>query len=323
MLNVPSTYTDFSDLTSLRREARGEDQTRALEMAAQQFEALFTQMMLKTMRDAGGLEGLFDNEHTRLYQDMHDKQLSLHLSQSANGIGLAQVLVQQLQMSLPATDTTTAERQTFAAPLRGHTTFQRHPEPQVQVSAIALSLNPGSESVEAYPASNTFESPQQFVRAIWPYAQQAADALGVEPRAIVAQAALETGWGRAVIRHTDGRSSYNLFNIKADHRWDGDRVGKMTLEYRDGVADKEHALFRSYDSFGDSFADYVDFLQNSPRYRQALQAGSDAGLFAERLQQAGYATDPNYADKIKRIVDGVHINDTLAEMGIELNSGAA
>ena len=129
---------------------------------------------------------------------------------------------------------------------------------------------------------------------------------------LIAQAALETGWGKAVTRHDDGSSSYNLFNIKADRRWDGPSVTKQTLEYRNGIAGREQAQFRAYDSFADSFNDYVDFITRQPRYQQALQHGGDAATFADELQRAGYATDPAYARKIKRIMDGPFMQSALA-----------
>lgn len=297
-------YTDFQGLADLRREA-GANSPEALEKVAQQFEALFTQMMLKSMRDAGAGEGLFDNDQTRLYQDMYDKQLSLSLSDGGNGMGLAKLLVQQLSASVPQLHAGTGrggEAVNAAAhgvPERGNSTF---------------SLSGKSEISAAQNAAEPqqFDDPEQFVATLWPHAREAGDRLGVDPKALLAQAALETGWGKAVIRKADGNSSFNLFNIKADHRWQGGQVGKVTLEYRDGVAVKEQASFRAYDSYAQSFADYTDFLQRHPRYRDALKAGTDTGVFAERLQEAGYATDPNYAGKIKRIVNSDLLADALS-----------
>ena len=144
-----------------------------------------------------------------------------------------------------------------------------------------------------------------------PYAEKAAERLGVDAKALLAQAALETGWGKAVICHPDGTSSNNLFNIKADGRWDGERVAKQTLEYRQGVAAKEMAQFRSYSSLEESFNDYADFLTGSPRYADALKQGGDSAAYVEALQEAGYATDPAYAEKIKRIMG----SEKIAVMG--------
>ncbi|MCK5386743.1 MAG: flagellar assembly peptidoglycan hydrolase FlgJ, partial [Gammaproteobacteria bacterium] len=158
-----------------------------------------------------------------------------------------------------------------------------------------------------------FNSPEEFTQHILPYAQKAAKELGVSPLVLVSQAALETGWGKAVTRHQDGSSSFNLFNIKADNRWDGDRVIKSTLEYDNGLAKYEKASFRSYDSYADSFDDYVDFLRTNSRYGHALRNQGNDKLFIQDLHKAGYATDPNYADKVLNILqrDSMQVNTTL------------
>lgn len=303
-LQNASVYTDFQGVAALRREA-GENSPQALEKVARQFEAMFMQMMLKSMRDAGIEEGgLFDNDQTRLYQDMYDKQLSLSLSESGNGIGLAEAMVRQLRASVPQLGESGQGMETsMAVPQRGSGSFSLQ-----QPEAVS--------PLENEPAR--FESPEQFVAHLWPHAKQAGEKLGVDPRAIMAQAALETGWGKAVISRPDGSSSYNLFNIKADHRWDGECVGKLTLEYRDGVAAKEQASFRAYGSWAESFDDYAAFLSENGRYRDALQAGSDGNAFAERLQDAGYATDPAYASKIKRILNN-EIVAKVAQEGVALS----
>ncbi len=317
---TPSSYTDFSDLAALRKGAKGENSLEALEQTAQQFEAIFVQMMLKSMRDAGGGEGgLFDNDHSRLYQDMFDKELSLSMSQADNGIGLAKVLVQQLKAAIPELNQASEQGgqgavgglqpQNFSVPPRGQQHFSRQEtkEPVAEAEQSGKAMPP-----VAAPAR--FDSPEDFVTRLWPHAVDAARELNVDPRAIIAQAALETGWGKSVIRHEDGTSSHNLFNIKADHRWDGDKVNIQTLEYRDGVAAKERAWFRAYDSFEESFADYVGFLRANPRYQHALESGPDIAVFSERLQQAGYATDPAYASKIQRIADGEIIGSAVTEL---------
>jgi peptidoglycan hydrolase FlgJ len=306
-LQSGSNYVDMQELTALRREA-GKHPSQALEKVAQQFEALFMQMMLKSMRDAGGEEnGLFDNDQTRLYQDMYDKQLSLSLSETGNGMGLAKLLVQQLQKTLPQQGDE-AEQQSDgvvldeSVPARSRYTFTQA-VPGVNAHGAAIQTEP------------RFDSPESFINALLPHAQKAGEELGIDPRAILAQAALETGWGKSVIRHADGRSSYNLFNIKAGSRWQGEQVGRQTLEYRNGVTVREQASFRSYGSLEECFADYTSFLQNSGRYRYALEHGGDGNQFAEQLQKAGYATDPAYAGKIKRILN----SDLLVQAGEGLN----
>ena len=305
-LQNSNSYVDMQQLTALRREA-GRDPSQALEKVAKQFEALFIQMMLKSMRDAGADEnGLFENDQTRLYQDMYDKQISLNLSDSGNGMGLAKLLVQQLQKTMPqqpgeAGEKTAPVDPERAVPARSDYRFTR------QLPAVERSA--------AKAAEVNFDSPESFIEALLPHAQRAGEALGVDPRAILAQAALETGWGKSIIRHADGSSSYNLFNIKAGSRWQGEQVGKQTLEYRNGVTVREQASFRSYASLEECFVDYTAFLQNSGRYRDALEHGGDGSQFAEQLQKAGYATDPAYAGKIKRILN----SDLLVQAGEGLN----
>ncbi|HCW90173.1 MAG TPA: flagellar assembly peptidoglycan hydrolase FlgJ, partial [Marinobacter sp.] len=149
-----------------------------------------------------------------------------------------------------------------------------------------------------------FESPAQFVSSLMPVARQIAGESGVSPRLLVAQAALETGWGRHMIEGDGGQPSHNLFGIKADHRWQGDSVNIATTEYREGIPMSERAAFRAYPDYQSSFRDYVDFLESNPRYRAALESADNPDQFAEQLQKAGYATDPDYAAKIRRIMNG-------------------
>lgn len=294
-----SVYTDFNGLAALRHQAQT-DKSGALRQVAEQFEALFMQMMLKSMRDAKLGEGLFDSAQSEQYRDMLDSQLSLNLSKG-RGLGLADVIVRQLGGEGP---------QRPSSEVRGSFVPR---SPDAAVNTTVEVVKPASESVEASIVSvpraeesldvpDYSESPATFVRHILPYARQAASLLGLGPEVLIAQAALETGWGQGVIRDATGESSHNLFNIKADSRWEGPVVAKRTLEYVDGVAVQERAHFRRYESPVQSFQDYVAFLQTSPRYQEALQHDGDAERFVEGLQSAGYATDPNYAKKIKEIL---------------------
>lgn len=145
-----------------------------------------------------------------------------------------------------------------------------------------------------------FDSPEEFVAAMLPMAEQAAQRLGVDPKYLVAQAALETGWGKRMQRSAGGESSYNLFGIKS-HGWQGRSANASTTEYINGRFVKQNDSFRKYDSFAHSFNDYVNFLQQNPRYEKALQAAGNAENYVRELQRAGYATDPDYAAKISRI----------------------
>ena len=192
---------------------------------------------------------------------------------------------------------------------------------QVQATGAAV---PAADAAAATEAAAGFapRSPEQFVAKIWHHAQAAARELGVDARALVAQAALETGWGRKQIQRGDGDSAHNLFGIKATG-WKGERVSSGTHEYVNGVRVSEKAEFRAYASPAESFADYVRMLKNNPRYRQALQSGGDVRRFAQALQNAGYATDPSYAAKIAAIANGPTIGRAVdAIAGIAARTGA-
>ncbi|MDV5860928.1 flagellar assembly peptidoglycan hydrolase FlgJ [Pseudomonas mendocina] len=162
------------------------------------------------------------------------------------------------------------------------------------------------------PGKAAFSSPQEFVATMLPMAQAAAEKIGVDPRYLVAQAALETGWGKSIIRTRDGESSHNLFGIKSHGSWDGESARVLTTEYKGGKAVKEAASFRAYDSYAQSFEDYVSFLQNNGRYEKALNSTENPERFVKELQQAGYATDPNYARKISQIARKMQTYQTIA-----------
>ncbi len=305
-------YTDFQGLTRLRAQARA-NSPEALRATAQQFEALFTQMVLKSMRQASLGEGIFDSAQSDLYRDMLDQQMSLHLSKG-KGIGLADVIVKQLSARVGTAAPGAAQAlATKAVPA---------PAAQPVVPRVSNRAQPSAngEPAAAGKAGDPWaRTPETFVRALWPHAQRAGRALGVAPEALLAQAALETGWGQSVITRADGRPSYNLFNIKADERWNGERLAVGTLEYENGVAVRKRAAFRAYNSYTEGFADYVNFLRANPRYRDALAQGRDPVAYASALQDAGYATDPAYAAKIRRILDG----DVMARAGIKFSGGGS
>ncbi len=165
-------------------------------------------------------------------------------------------------------------------------------------------------------------TPEGFVAQVWPHAQAAAAELGVDPRMLVAQAALETGWGRSVMRGADGQPSHNVFGIKATGGWQGSEVKQSTFEFRDGVMQRERAAFRAYGSVAESFADYVRLVRDNPRYGEALQAGNDGPKFADALARAGYATDPQYAAKLKAIADGPTLRRALAQLPLAATQDA-
>ena len=297
-------YTQFSGLAEMKYLAKQEPE-KALEQVAKQFEGVFLQMMLKSMRDASFGDPLFDNDNSDLYRDMFDKQISLNMTEQ-KGVGLAEALVRQMSSFIPSTSAANADQEsTKEKPALPASGAQILPLKPLQRQAIAAPAMPLSVS--------DFKSPQDFVRHLWPHAQQAADELDVDPGILIAQAALETGWGKAVSRDAVGTSSHNLFNIKADSRWDGPAVTVNTLEYEDGVARRETARFRAYDSYADSFNDYVNFLKSNSRYQDALGA-NDANEFVKELHAAGYATDPRYADKIMNIADRDSFRSHVAQV---------
>ncbi len=330
----------------LRYRQVGEEQKKALRKVANQFETVFLQLALKSMRDANKVmaSGLLNNSQSEMYQDMYDKQITMDMSRK--GVGLADMIVQQLseQKPLPA-----SQASQFTMPSRPQVEasgIEKSPEkfadlpspfgamsidklkvmfsgsqpvapslaelsknltaPKPILASSATDKTPVDEIRNAQQVSEIPKGAQDhktyFVQTMWKYAQRAATILGGDPRVILAQAALETNWGRQVAKHSNGDSSNNLFGIKADSRWLKDKVIAGTFEVRDGVARKEKASFRSYQSAGESFTDYVDFLKSNKRYRGALQQAADPKAFAHALQKAGYATDPNYANKILNIM---------------------
>lgn len=305
-------YTEFSGLNALKAQARTDKQA-ALREVAKQFEGLFMTEMLKSMRKAGDVfaEGNYLNsQQSEFYRDMFDNQLSLTLS-SNQGLGLTETLVRQLSRQIPGMtasgDPEGSRRLTLADYDRSLPVLSRElPQRLEVVNQVADSAVPAMADtpVKADGLPLQFDSPEQFVGHLLPMAEQAASGTGIDPRLMVAQAALETGWGKHMIEGEGGAPSHNLFGIKADQRWVGPAVSITTSEYREGVRVSEQAAFRAYPDYQASFQDYVSFLEANPRYRQVLAAADDPELFAQRLQEAGYATDPNYANKIRRIMNG-------------------
>jgi len=264
-----SFFADPKALGALKSDAKAQDPA-ALKEVARQFESLFTQMLLKSMRETNKTFGdsLFGSDQTDFYQDMFDSQLAVHLSQG-KGLGLADMLVQQL---------------------------------------AGVGQSTGANAASAPPSASAKHEPvaaskTDFIRTMWPHAQKAAQELGVDPHALLAQAALETGWGKAVPCNAAGECSFNLFGIKAGGQWSGATVNVPTLEFEQGIPVRKVERFRSYDSPADSFSDYARLIRNNPRYENALGAGTNIASFASALQQGGYATDPEYARKLVAVAN--------------------
>ncbi len=276
---------DVQSLGALRAQAKTAPDA-ALGKAASQFEALFIQMLLKSMRDSLPQEGVLDSEATRTYTSMFDQQLATSLS-SKGGLGLADMLAKQLRAAggvpgLNALDPASPGSDPGLV------------NPFNTREGYGDSARPLKES--AAPARV-----RDFVEKVGTEAIAASRETGVPARFIAAQAALESNWGRNEIRGSDGTLSYNLFGIKAGRGWNGKTVSAVTTEYVNGAPTKTTEKFRAYDSYSEAFLDYAQLLKT--RYKGAVAAGDDVSRFAQGLQRGGYATDPHYAEKIASIVN--------------------
>lgn len=296
----------YSDLSALKGISNGDKSPESLRAVAQQFESIFVKMMLDSMRDANavfGEDNYLQSSETEFYQDMLDNQLSVSLSKG-KGIGLADVIYEQLNRYSSGRERVESLDQSGLQDPRQAAMPSINPQVLAaqRDGSFKESSDDAKKPLHVSPNSPVFDSPQAFVESLTPLASQIGASMGVDHKALIAQAALETGWGKHISQDSRGKSSFNLFNIKADHRWAGDTVTVSTLEYRDGVAVREKASFRAYNSFEESFADYLNFISQSPRYQQALQRGGNGHDYAQALQEAGYATDPAYADKISHIL---------------------
>jgi flagellar protein FlgJ len=317
MLPSSNAQTDLAlDLNSLNRlrSMSQRDQGGALEQAAKQFEALFIHMMLKGARDASLGDPLFGSNRMDFYNDMFDQQLSLTMAQSGQ-TGIGDMLVKQLQGTVGSQaggDKTAQDAgvQESAKPFRR---FLGAPKP-IQLPKNAAGETQSGSRTEKADDNLVFESPSDFIEKLRPHAEAAAAKLGVNPQVLLAQAALETGWGKYVSRDSQGKSSFNLFNIKAGSDWAGKTLGMNTLEYINGGFVKENATFRAYDGFADSFQDYVDFLKSNPRYGDVIAQANGDIAFAKALQGAGYATDPDYAGKITRVLHSTAMAEAFGKL---------
>tara|TARA_R110002126_G_scaffold10245_69_gene46723 strand:- start:1309 stop:2394 length:1086 start_codon:yes stop_codon:yes gene_type:complete len=359
-MSLTKTQVSYHDVNSLQniKTAAKSDEKAGLRQAAEQFEAIFMSMLLTSMRKANSAfeaEGMMNSQTTEFYRDMHDSQLSTDLAQKG-ALGLADLLVQQLdptaginrpgksqELNMPGSasfnplperpdtgktlqnsDLSTGVRQTLQAISALPAQSPEHAD-----SKRAAELSASKASATAQPAADwQISSPQEFVRKLLPAAKQAAKALGLDPMAMIAQAALETGWGQRMIKTAKGDNSFNLFGIKAHNNWQGDSAVVDTLEFRGGIAQKEQARFRAYGSPEQSLQDYASFITDNPRYQQALKFTAEPAAYFNELQAAGYATDPAYAQKIMAVYQSPAfdlVRDELSaaqETAQDFNNGA-
>jgi flagellar protein FlgJ len=398
----------YSDLNRLNQLKVGDKNSEGnMRKVAQEFESLFLSEMLKSMRSATealGKDNPLNTPAAKQYQEMYDQQLAVSMSREGGGIGLADVLMRQMQKNKPV-DAQAATLQGPAAPEKkvdvptriaagtlpegplGRSngqrplwayrvaTTDRASDPTAHANDMALmnqrriavpskltdrllaGIVPGADAtntakaaplrnsaaddnvinsaarnlaapsgrMQVYgravaqpplaPAKKAFSSQDEFVATMLPMAKQAAERIGVDPRYLVAQAALETGWGKSVMRAQDGTSSHNLFGIKAGQSWQGGQARAITSEFRNGEMVKETAQFRSYDSYQDSFHDLVTLLQSNDRYQEVLKSADNPEQFVRELQKAGYATDPDYASKISQIAKTMNSYQNYAAAG--------
>ena len=258
---------DAQGLEQLRAQAR-QSPDQALKAVAQQFESVFLNMILKSMREATPQDGMFDSEQTKMFTGMLDQQLAQNMA--SRGVGLADIMVRQL---------------------RGG------------VAEAADALSP----VGVLPSAHNGTAQQNFISRMLPFASQASRNSGVPPQLMLGQAALESGWGKREIRMADGSNSFNLFGIKAGGGWNGKVAEVMTTEYENGIAHKQVEKFRAYASYAEAFRDYAALIGSNPRYADVLQQNGDVAGMTQAMQKAGYATDPNYADKLARVMEMLNI----------------
>lgn len=256
------------------RASAARDPKAAIREAAKQFEGLFMQQLMKSMRDASMASGMLENGGTQLGTEMLDKEFSTKMTGLPGG--LADAIARQLERQMGAV------------------------APAAVAAPAAAAAAPGTAGPKEAKLS---QGQADFVRTHAAAAREASAQTGIPAEFMVAQAAHESGWGRQEIRHADGSPAHNLFGIKAGAGWKGKVAEITTTEYVDGQARKVSAKFRAYDSYAESFRDYAQLMKNSPRYGQVVASASTAQGFAQGLQRAGYATDPGYADKLTRVIN--------------------
>jgi flagellar protein FlgJ len=312
-----ASYADFNSLRALKTKAI-QDEGAALVQVARQFEQIFMDMMLKNMRAANEAfsseDSPLSSSDVKFYQEMYDGQITSNLSNAKSSLGLTDLIVKQLsghkQLLTPTEMKMPNEVRAYKVSVEKQEAKLIFDMAARRVSsrsyqAVDTLVNKISETKEV-PVVHTeeglshFDSPRDFVEKLLPLAKIAAKKMNLNPRVLIAQAALETGWGKFVSKGEDGVNSKNLFNIKANN-WKGDKVSITTHEYRDGVKLKITDNFKAYDSFEDSFDDYVKLITTSSRYNNAINVTDDPVKYLEELQKAGYATDPLYASKIQDI----------------------
>ena len=282
---TPASLNLAGGLENLRIKAE-RDPKGAVREAAKQFETMFTQQLLKSMRDSTMNADMMDNEGTKMGTEMLDSQWASKIAGQPGG--LSDVIARQLERQMGITQGVTAK----------------------PASANPTPIDPLHPDA---PISLPQKAAASFIQAHTDAAAAAEKTSGIPATFMIAQAAHETGWGRKEIKNADGTNSFNLFGIKAGPNWKGATTETTTTEYIGGRAHKVTQTFRAYASYAESFADYANTMKNSPRYAAVVAAGNDANGFAKGLQKAGYATDPSYAAKLAKMIHMTErVQQTLA-----------
>jgi flagellar protein FlgJ len=268
------------------------------------------------MRDATPQDGLLSSDSSRFYTSLLDQQMAQNMASNGNGVGFARLIEQQLGRNLSNPSDSKSPLPVPANPAGNDLPLAVSDNRHLQYQPVLSNL-PTSADYAALPApvpvataTESSGTAKDFVSRVWPNAVEASRSTGVPPQFLVAHSALESGWGKSEIKRADGSTSYNLFGIKAGKSWSGASVEATTTEYINGQPQKVVERFRAYSSYEECFRDYANLLRSNPRYSGVI-GSQDGTEFARRLQQAGYATDPMYAEKLSRIINGPTLRQAL------------
>ncbi len=343
---------DIRGLDQLRQLSNKDDasQQQALEAAARQFESIFNQMWVGSMRQANeslAPDSPLNSRYSQFYQGMLDEQMTSGMASPGGNSSLSKLIVKQFTQ--PVTTQDASQPRQLKMPEERVPVMHRFarwedprttqtPESGADIASLKNAQNVASEkdrdlvssgvaAAERFVArlakmesnfqrpsvtgtgNGAFSSPEEFVRQLLPAARQVAKQIGLSPVALLAQAALETGWGKRMIPSADGSPSRNLFGVKAGSQWRGASTQVNSLEYENGQAVMRKSAFRRYDSFVQSMQDYVDLIGTHERYGKAREVANDPEAYFDALQQAGYATDPQYAKKLKQVLHSDALKD--------------
>ena len=297
---------DANSLNNLKVSAKDKS-PESIKEVAKQFEAVFINMVMKSMRAATPQDGIFDNEQSKTFTAMLDQQLSNNLAEK--GVGLAEILARQLtrgnnssamEQAISGDDSPSLKSPMGLNPYGPSLLKDIGYASPTAAPAITAPVQPATQT----PAHLTGKA-AEFHQRLASHATKASQDTGMPANYMLGQAALETGWGRKEITGRDGSNSHNLFGIKATGGWKGKTVEIITTEYIDGVKQKRLEKFRAYDSYADSFKDFANLIQNNPRYQSVVGNMNSVGGYARAMQNSGYATDPKYASKLASVINKV------------------